>query len=214
MTIIWGHSNMFSFYNYYYRRKKFLSENRDKDFVYIKTDSRVLLSCPHGVEQTRLGKSKYPEIGALAVALELAERLNTNLIAKTSNHFDDVNFDEKSPYKNKIKKELENFDYIIDIHGLSAKRDIDINLGTNFGQNVVSDEKLFQKLARGLRNAGFTVAVDNPFAGTDRTIAGTFAGNAWTVQIEINSGITNLKSQHKKLELLLNVLESWLKQLD
>ena len=84
---------MFSFYSYYFRRKKFLSDNSDKDFIYKKTESRVLLSCPHGVPQTRLGKNKYPEIGALAVTLELAERLNANLIAKTSNNFDDVNFD-------------------------------------------------------------------------------------------------------------------------
>jgi len=204
---------MFSFYSYYFRRKKFLSENSDKDYVYIKTQSRVLISCPHGVPQTRLGKSKYQEIGALAVTLELAERLNTNLIAKTSNNFDDANFDEVSPYKNKIKKEIADIDYIIDIHGLSAKREMDINLGTNFGRNVKRDEKLLQKLARNLRNEGFTVSVDNPFSGGERTIAGAFADRAWTVQIEINSGITNIKYQHKKLELLLDVLTKFINQL-
>ena len=90
---------------------------------------------------------------------------------------------------------------------------MDINLGTNFGQNVKANPKLFQKLARNLRNAGFTVSVDNPFSGGERTIAGTFADSVWTVQIEINSGITNIKYQHKKLELLLDVLTKFINQL-
>ena len=204
----------FSFTNYYFRRKLFLANNRDKDYVYVKSSSRILLSCPHGVEQTRLGLRKYAEIGALAVTLELAERLDTNMIAKTSNNFDDANFDEISPYKNKIKKELDNLGYIIDFHGLSNKREMDVNLGTNFGRNVSSNPKLFQKLARALRNAGLVVTVDNPFSGGGRTISGTFGKSVWTVQVEINSAITNDKSQHKKLNLLLETLTTWLKQID
>ncbi len=204
----------FIFKDYYFRRKLFLNENKDKDFVYNKTQSRILLSCPHGVPQTRLGFSKYAEIGALAVTLELAEKLNTNMIAKTSNNFDDANFDEVSPYKNKIKKELDNLSYIIDFHGLASRREMDVNLGTNFGRNVSANPKLFQKLARALRNAGLIVTVDNPFSGGNRTISGTFGNDLWTVQIEINSSITNDRVQHKKLELLLETLTTWLKQLD
>lgn len=70
-------------------------------------------------------------MGSLATALYLQKETNSFLIAKTKNNNDDANFDEKSEYKDTIYSliETKGIKYVIDFHGLAAKRDCDINLG-------------------------------------------------------------------------------------
>ena len=206
---------MFSYNNFVKNRKKFLKENSNEDFVYFDNDSKILLSAPHGVPQTRLGKKQHEEPGSLAFALELYKRLNCNFIAKTKNNFDDVNFDQHSPYKTQIARELEKtqIGHIIDFHGLSSKRDMDVNFGINFGNNIKRDEKLFDKLLRAVKKAGFVCSIDNPFCGNPATIAGTFNDRAWTIQIELNSKITNNPQARERLSKLLDIFEKWLKEI-
>ena len=204
---------MFSYNKFINNRKAFLKENKDKDFVYINSKSRVLISAPHGVPQTRLGVPKYQELGSIAFALELHSKLNTKFIAKTKNNFDDANFDENSPYKAKISQEIDNIDYILDFHGLANYREMDVNLGINFGENIKSNVILFEKLVENLKENKFIVTVDKPFCAPLRTIAGTFNKNAWTLQVEINSDITNNYKNKSKLENLLIVFEKWFGQI-
>ena len=45
------------------------------------------------------------------------------------------------------------------------------------------------------------------------TISGTFSKHIWTLQIEINKKITAYKENKDRLELLLNILEEWIKQI-
>ena len=205
---------MFSYNKFVRNRKTFLRENKDNDFVYLNSDSKILISAPHGVPQTRLGVPKHQEPGSFAFALELYNRLHTKFIAKTKNNFDDANFDEHSPYKTKISREIDNIDYIIDFHGLASYREMDINLGINFGENVKSDVSLFEKLVKELKKNKFKVTIDAPYFAPARTIAGTFNGKSWTIQVEINSGITNNLKNKDKLEKLLSVFEDWIKYIE
>lgn len=200
-----------NFTQYIQARKDFLQKNNQKDFVYVEKDSNVLLSCPHGVVQTRLGAQKTAELGSLNLALYLHETLGFDLIAKTMNNFDDANFDEVSPYKEEIKNHLNKIDYIIDIHGLSGYEPSDINLGINFGKNVSKNKEVFETLVNMLSHNGFVVSVDQPLSGGTNTIAGTFANDdTWTIQMEVNYHITNNPRNKKKLVLLTNVLTLWL----
>ena len=205
---------MFSYNKFNKNRKAFLKENKDKDFVYINSKSRVLISAPHGVPQTRLGIPKYQELGSIAFALELYNRLNTKFIAKTKNNFDDANFDEHSPYKTKIFQEIDNIDYILDFHGLARYRGMDINLGINFGRNIKSNVLLYEKLVKILKENKFIVTIDTPFCAHSQTIAGTFNKNAWTLQVEINSDITNNFKNKNKLENLLSIFERWIRDIE
>lgn len=178
-------------------------------------NNNILISCPHGVSQIRLGKYKVSEIGALATSLYLQEKLDCFLIAKTKNNNDDANFDEKSMYKDSlfdlIKKHK--IKYVIDFHGLAEHRDCDISLGIHLGKNIETDQNLFDKLEKSL-SSEFRVLVDKPFMAGLRTISGSAKNqfpNIWTIQIEINCGITNRKENHVKYIKLLNILENWLK---
>ena len=191
-------------------------EHCEEDFVCFTTNSNILISIPHAVSQVRLGKLKVAEIGTLPFGFLLAQELNANVIIKTKNNNDDANFDEVSPYREKINHLVSamGVKYLIDIHGMKKSRPCDVNLGINFGNNIQADEKLFSTLESELKRAGFSVQIDIPFMAGHRTIAGSFAKrfNIFTLQIEINCGLTNESANNKRVNLLLQIIVNVLKK--
>ncbi len=196
-------------------RKTFMNINKNKDHVVLIGKNNVLISAPHGVSQVRLGKFKFSEVGSLATAMFLHQNSESYFIAKTKNNNDDANFDECSHYKTSIEKLIKEnkIKYIIDIHGLSAKRDCDINLGTYLGNNIKTDEETFNKLHCSLVKNGFITNIDQPFMAGSKTISSTMVNkypNLWALQIEINCSITNKKENFKKYKKLLLILKEWI----
>ena len=176
-------------------RKSFLQKYNNQDFACLTTSSQVLISVPHAVSQVRLGNFKVAEIGTLSIGLILAEDVGANLIVKTKNNNDDVNFDKKSEYRDKIKHLISacGVNCIFDIHGMKKSRECDVNLGINIGNNIKADEKLFYEIEEELIRAGFSVQIDNPFMARERTLSGFFAKEygVFALQIEVNCGLTN-----------------------
>lgn len=200
-------------------RKNFMGKNQQFDHVVVDGNNKVLLSSPHGVSQVRLGKLKYKEVGSLATALYLQKETNSFLIVKTKNNNDDANFDEKSEYKDTIYSLIETKDikYLIDIHGLAAKRDCDINLGVCLGKNIENNIRAFDSLYKSLQKQGFIVSIDQPFMAGVHTISSSVKHrypNLWTLQIEINCKITNNASNIIKYNKLLRTLKHWIGTLD
>lgn len=207
--------NKFSFNKFHWNRKLFIQTNKDLDHKLIKENSCVLLSSPHGVTQVRLGTPKFSEIGSLATALYLHNTTKSCFIAKTKNNNDDANFDEVSEYKKTMRSFIANNDikYVIDFHGLAPRRECDINLGIHLGKNIETNKEAFYFLQRNLALYGFTVAIDQPFMAGGNTIAGSMKKvfpNIWTIQIEINSKLTNRKENFERLKTLLSVLTEWI----
>lgn len=199
-------------------RKIFLKENCNKDYVVLEGRNNVLLSAPHGVSQVRLGKFKFSEIGSLAMALQLKRNTDCHMIAKTKNNCDDANFDENCEYRLALRDYVRknNIKYIIDIHGLDSKRECDVNLGIHLGKNIEKDEAAFQRLEKLLRQENFAVAVDQPFMGGNKTIAGGMKNEVpdlWTIQIEINCAITNKRENIEKFNRLLGIFLCWIESI-
>lgn len=199
-------------------RINFIKKNKEKDHVVVEGKNSVLLSAPHGVAHVRLGRLKFKEIGSLATALWLKENTDCFLIAKTKNNGDDANFDENSIYKNIVRQLIKthNIKYLIDIHGLAAKRECDINLGTHLGKNIENNLKAFDELQKRLERNGFRVCIDQPFMAGSKTISGAMKNEnkgVWTLQIEINCAITNKVENFVKYGLLLDVLKDWIETL-
>jgi len=98
--------------------------------------------------------------------------------------------------------------YLIDFHGLNKKRPIDINLGTNLGNNIKRNEEVFDFLFKCLEDEGFGVVIDNPFSGGGQTVAGTVAKDSdiWTIQIEVNYKFTSDKEKIVKLLELIDII--------
>ena len=196
-------------------RKSILSKHKDDDNFYIKGANNVLISCPHAVPQTRLGKLKVAEIGTLSFGYFLAQQTDSHYIVKTKNNFDDANFDAVSVYRENIKKIVKenNIKYILDIHGLSKNHEIDLNFGTHHGENIKNDTMLFEKLIESVKN-DFFYSIDNPYSGGYGTISGCFSKefDVWTLQVEINCSITNEQKNIKKLNLLLTEFVDFINQ--
>jgi len=196
----------------------FLDKNKDLDHVVIEGDNCVLISVPHGVFQVREGKEKPSEMGSVMTALHLQRLTHSYLIAKTKTNNDDANYDSNCPYRETISKLIESgkIKYILDIHGLAFKREMDINLGTNDGRNIRMDNEVFNGLVRNLQDNGISASIDHPFKGGDRTIAGTFASkydNVWTLQIEVNARLTYNEEELGKYSKLFGVFSDWIKSL-
>lgn len=196
-------------------RKDFLSKYKNKDHVVIEGTNNILISVPHGVAQVRLGKYKHYELGSIATALFLKDNTNSYLIAKTKTNNDDVNFDENSPYKDSIKNlvKVNKVKYILDFHGLSSSRNCDVNLGTHIGINVANNLELFNTLVKTLVDNGFIVSIDQPFMAGRQTIAGSIKKEfdfTWTLQIEINSKITNEIKHFEKFKKLLEIFSEFI----
>ena len=205
----------FDFEKLHENRRNFIKSNEKLDHKFITGKTKVLLSAPHGVSQVRLGKLKFKEIGSLATALYLQEKTNAHLIAKTRNNDDDANFDIDCLYRKDMKKYIVDNDirYIVDLHGLSSKRNIDINLGIHFGKNIENNENLFNILYNELVMHGYICTIDQPFMAGIRTVSGGMKDlfpNLWTIQIEINRDITNCIENSTKYERLLKILEDWI----
>ena len=155
-------------------------------------DSKVLLSSPHGVVQTRLGKSKGAEIGSARLALVL----------------------RNSSYKDEIVYLTKQYGikYLIDFHGLPSNAKCDINLGINFGNNIKNNVTLYDTLIDKLEKGGFKVNIDNPFCGRYPSISATFAQdfNLWSIQFEVNCAITNDPENINKLNRLIHILKEFI----
>ena len=196
-------------------RDVFLNDNANLDHVVITGNNNVLISAPHGVEQTRNGKSKVYEPGSVTTGLYLQKQTGSFFIAKTKNNNDDANYDEQSSYKDSIKDLIraDKIKYIIDLHGLAETRECEINLGINGGKNVSNNIELFNDLNTSLMASGFNVFIDEPFSGGDKTISGSLKNefcDIWTIQIEIRCDITNKKENFEHYKTLLKVLENWI----
>lgn len=88
-------------------RREILQKNSDKDSLYIPDTNNILISVPHGVVQTRLGKQKVAEIGTIPTGWIIANATNCHLLIKTKNNFDDANFDEHCEYRKRLANLIE-----------------------------------------------------------------------------------------------------------
>ena len=198
-------------------RKNILTENANRDHVFLCGKNNVLISAPHGVSQTRLGKHKVAEIGTIPLAVLLANATGSHALIKTKNNYDDANFDSDCMYRRALAKIIKekNIKYLIDFHGLASHREMDINLGTNFGNNTKVNEPAFKNLLALLKKE-FKVVVDQPFMASETTISGHFSKefNIFTIQIEVNCKITNRKENIADFNNLASLICEWINSLN
>lgn len=196
-----------------------INENNPSFKILIGNIAGIIFSCPHAVSQIRNGKEKLADIhtGPLGYALN---SLGYSVLVKTKNCNDDANYDKKSDFKDFLYKYIKsnNIQYLIDLHGMSKKRNVLISLGTNFGTN--SDKALeltnqFIKIANNNKINADNIRIDFPFSASKKTVSSFIAkkNKIETLQIEINSKIFEdkdltiaiLKTINEYAQLLLKV---------
>lgn len=166
----------------------------------------VIISAPHAVAQTREGKTKNPEPYSGIIAKLLNKYYGYTILYKSKNCNDDANYDENSPYKDFLYEKCKEFKplIVLDLHGLSKKRDCQINLGTNYGATLRDDTEILNELIFNLKKFHITnIATDHPFFASGNTIASSVAQNVKTkaIQIEINYGFL-MKNKNNILKVI------------
>ncbi len=195
--------------NYVNELLNYFSVEHENSYEFEEGDiTDIIFSAPHSVSQTRNGKIKCAEPYTGVIAKILHKNYGYSVLYKTKNCGDDANYDEKSPYKNKLYAICRKYKpiLVIDLHGLSKKRDCIINLGTNFGNTLQDDTETLNELIHCLRNAGINkITTDHPFFASENTIASSVSRKLKqkAIQIEINFGYLDKSPEH-----ILNVINA------
>ena len=180
---------------------------------YIKN---IIISAPHSAPQTRNGKIKLPESFTGVIAKILNKYFGYSIIYKTKNCDDDANYDENSSYKDFLIEQYKKQKpfIVLDLHGLSKNRDVQINIGTGYGFSPFDDSEIVTEFIYKLKKYKITkVVTDHPFAANNRTITHCLPilANTRAMQIEINYGF--LYNNPKNISKIVNAINDFCKSL-
>ena len=199
-------------YNEFYN----ISPNSPSFTLYEGSIEGVVFSCPHAVKQIRKGKEKVADIntGPLGKALN---QLGYTTLIKTNTFNDDANYDKTSKYKEFLSKHIKQTKtkFLIDLHGMSSKRNISLCLGTGFGKNYNHKNSLTPHFLNYANANGLdceTISIDFPFFASERTVSRFInkTNKIQTLQIEINSALFN---DDDKILSLLKCLDEFCKKI-
>ena len=153
---------------------------------------KILISAPHAVEQTREGKIKLPEPVTGQIAREL-NKLGFSAIIKTENLGDDANYDLCHPYKQALLEYCKenNICFVVDLHQLSYKREMDFCLGIGEeNKNLLTHKTLALDLVNLASKYGFEMRINDPFSAPEKTVSGFCCiKDLPSCELEINSGL-------------------------
>ncbi|MBQ7307193.1 MAG: hypothetical protein IJW82_01550 [Clostridia bacterium] len=179
-----------------------------KNFVCLDNKEKILISCPHAVEQTRNGNIKFSEPETALLGLYLNE-LGYPCFIKTSNENDDANSDFDCKYKQTLVNYCKenNIQFVIDLHQLRRDREMSICLGTgdDKNKNLCKKDYILQPFLKILKKNNYITTINNPFAASKNTTVSGYlsSNNISALQMEINSGIVDKNEDFEKLATAL-----------
>lgn len=97
----------------------------------------VLLSAPHGAVHTRGGQPKEEEEFTAAMACLLAKLTDSSALYARRKSPTDPGWERAVHYKQRMRRlvEEERIEFVLDIHGMAAERELGIALGTMRGES-------------------------------------------------------------------------------
>ena len=171
----------------------------------------ILISAPHAVRQIRKGKIKGAETLTGPIVEILCAKTGSNGIIRTCNLGDDPNSENEGvslAYKDAILKIIEEkqIGCMIEIHGCKDDYPFEIDVGTNYGLNINSEDEYLRIITEQLRVVGNTT-VDCIFDASSETIVSNYINKNSKVpcfQIEL---CRSLRCDASRLEKLMDSLE-------
>lgn len=179
--------------NMYEEALQMSSMPKAEAFCVKKGRGRVFISAPHSFEHIRNGEQKPAEPGTAALALLLSKGLGCPVAYRTSPEGGDPNWDDRSQYRDEVHKMVAALGCVllVDLHQLSPSRNVDVDLGTAGGENLLGNTWISDFMVEKFEAAGYlNVLIDKPFAARKpQTVAASTALRCQipAVQIEINS---------------------------
>ena len=166
----------------------------------------VILTAPHTIKQLKEnGTIKLPEPFTKAIAMYIANKLDTSFLIKTQDTGVDANSDNKEDFKETLLQIIksQNIKLLIDIHGSKKERDFDIEFGTL--NNLSADYSTVKELEDSFKEHNiYNIVYNEPFKGGG--ITKYIYGNTDidVIQIEINQKFRDIDN----IDNLKNVCDS------
>ncbi len=189
--------------------------SKNYGFLYHKGSIPILLSAPHSVNHIRDGRLKYADMFTGSITKIMHELTGCHIVYKTKNDGTDPNYDsieEDNDYKNtliKIVKE-NNIKLFIDLHGTIESRDIDIDIGSNYGDSLNGFNALPEIIMlichkHGLTNIGINKIFNADGANNISKNVGEL-GKIPSLQLEINRKYRDYEESFDTYYCLINAL--------
>lgn len=193
--------------------------NSKYSFKVNESESNIMLSAPHSVNQMRSDKLKYAEVYTGTIVELLVKELELCYIVKTKNCEDDPNSDEHSEYRDKIVEVINNngTKILIDIHGAAKSRKFDIELGTGRGLNIDYDDNIIVIFKEEAVRYGIDLLVDDFFVALGKNTVSKYVKDrtkAFTVQLEINKKYRSPETDIERFETVIKYLSSVITRLN
>jgi len=121
----------------------------------------VLLTAPHAVSHTRDGARKAADVATGGLTLAAALSSGARALIATGFQDHDGNRAPAGPFKDALAAQLGAVRAVIDVHGMRDEFGVQVCLGT--GANPPADNWLLALARAVFTDAGFTVAVNDPY---------------------------------------------------
>lgn len=175
----------------------------------------ILISCPHAVNHPRNGKLKLADTFTGPIGIQLAELTKSYALIYARTTDEDPNYDNDGPYKKRLAGivRANRLKFVLDVHGISRTRPMQIAIGTAQGRTVGHDHQLIDSFTASLRRAGFTrILVDEPNL-YDASRPATITSHSWrelripALQIEIQRDFRDPEREPHLYTVLLFALK-------
>ena len=176
---------------YYSQLKARLKGSVSPDNIYIVEGTvPVLISVPHAVPHMRDGRQKSDEVNTDVIGMILQEHAGCHLFVNAGVE-GDPNHDESNIYKDRLAEYVKTHGvaFVIDLHGASASRDFDFELGTAYGRNVEGFAECESPFVSLVSMCGWKATVNVCFPADGANRVSSFVKSRTgvpSIQIEIN----------------------------
>lgn len=193
--LIMKYISTINYTNYWARLKDIQKANMD--FAFENKNSKIIISAPHAISQTREGQLKPKDMGSGELALKVATENDLTYIIKAKNNGnsqlgDDANYYD-CQYKEQLVKVVKNDDILFDIHSLKTSRPEELLICTNNMQNILYDTELLNFVINCFKKHDINVCVDTLYFAKEKTVCGYINKkcNIKAFQFEFNSKLIN-----------------------
>lgn len=151
----------------------------------------VLIVAPHAVRHVRKKKIKPSDLFTGSLAYLLADLTGCHALALTKLYGGDPNYDKNCVFKDEIKRICSKYDIklLLDLHGASATKEFDIDIGTMKGKSLLGQKKLKSRLEKSFKKCAITRISFDSFPAEKQHTVTRFASQELAIpalQIEIN----------------------------
>ncbi|MFA5780440.1 MAG: hypothetical protein WC947_09940 [Elusimicrobiota bacterium] len=186
------------------------ASDENKAYKLIRGTKKVLLSAPHATQHIRDDREKGRDVLTGAIVRVLQELTDCYAIYTTHKTRFDPNWYDDTSYKEEIRKliETENIIVVLDIHGAAERRPFEVDFGTMYGDSLLGEDYLLDKLILLLNKNDIRDLSFNFFSAQGQRTTTCFVADYGTpaVQIEINRKLRG-KDREKTLKLIKALYE-------